>query len=132
MTIVEDIRKLSSDAQTSFLESFHSTLNHWHPKMTHFSWMGTICRHTIAMCHFNENINRSQKETASGDKCYSVVYPKFKLGEEVVPEVAVPPSYGYVNDIKEVMFSCSEDELQEAYAAFKGKEPELLNRQFPD
>ena len=30
------------------------------------------------------------------------------------------------------MLRSSEDELQEAYAAFKGKEPEPLNRQFPD
>ena len=40
-----DIKKLSGDGQTSCLEGFHSTLNHWHPKMQHFSWLGTYCRY---------------------------------------------------------------------------------------
>ena len=43
-TLVNDIKKLSSDAQTSSLEGFHATLNHWHPKMICFSWLGTFCR----------------------------------------------------------------------------------------
>lgn len=42
--IVNDIRKLSPVDQTSCLEGFHATLNHWHPKMLVFSWMGTYCR----------------------------------------------------------------------------------------
>lgn len=39
-----DIKRLSNNDQTSCLEGYHSTLNHWHPKMLHFSWMGTYCR----------------------------------------------------------------------------------------
>ncbi|XP_015749236.1 PREDICTED: uncharacterized protein LOC107329014 isoform X2 [Acropora digitifera] len=35
--LVNDIKKLSPDSQTSCLEGFHSTLNHWHPKMVCFS-----------------------------------------------------------------------------------------------
>ena len=42
--LVNDIKKMSPDAQTSCLEGFHSTLNHWHPKMVCFSWLGTFCR----------------------------------------------------------------------------------------
>lgn len=42
--LVNDIKKLSADAQTSCLEGFHSTLNHWHPKLFCFSWLGTFCR----------------------------------------------------------------------------------------
>jgi len=42
--IVNDIRKISPNAQTSCLEGIHATLNIWHPKMISFSWMGTICR----------------------------------------------------------------------------------------
>ena len=30
--------------QTSSLEGFHATLNHWHSKMLSFSLMGTYCR----------------------------------------------------------------------------------------
>ena len=37
--IVKDIKKLSSDAQTSCLEGFHATLYHWHPKMISFGWV---------------------------------------------------------------------------------------------
>ncbi|XP_065069757.1 uncharacterized protein LOC135694804 [Rhopilema esculentum] len=43
-TALKDVQSLSCDAQTSCLEGFHSTLNHWHPKMVHFSWLGTYCR----------------------------------------------------------------------------------------
>ena len=39
--LVNDIKKLSPDSQTSCLDGFHSTLNHWHPKMVCFSWLGT-------------------------------------------------------------------------------------------
>lgn len=43
-SLLKDIRKLSPVAQTSSLEGFHSVLNHWHPKMVCFSWLGTYCR----------------------------------------------------------------------------------------
>lgn len=46
--LMNDIKKLSSDAQTSCLEGYHASLNFWHPKMICFSWMGTYCRHIIA------------------------------------------------------------------------------------
>ncbi|XP_065069945.1 uncharacterized protein LOC135694966 [Rhopilema esculentum] len=91
--VIEDVRKLSSDAQTSCLEAFHSLLNQSHPKMVHFSWLGTKCRHILAICHFNENVLRQQNQLQDGSLQYNVVYPKFKLGEEVVKEVAVPPTY---------------------------------------
>ena len=42
--LVNDIKQLSSDAQTSCLESLHATLNHWHPKMVCFLWLETFCR----------------------------------------------------------------------------------------
>ncbi len=42
--IVNDIKKLSPHAQTSCLEGYHSLLNHFHPKMLCFSYIGTKCR----------------------------------------------------------------------------------------
>ena len=33
-------------------------------------------------------------KTKEGEPYFHIVYPKYKLGEEVVREVAVPPSYG--------------------------------------
>ena len=44
--------------------------------------------------HFNENVQRERKRTATGELYCNVLYPKFKLGEEVVREIAVPPTYG--------------------------------------
>ena len=46
-TTIKDMGMVSSDAQTSCLEGFHSTLNHWHPKMIHYSWLGTYCRFVL-------------------------------------------------------------------------------------
>ena len=43
--------------------------------------------------HFNENIQRERKRTTDGELSYNVLYPKFKLGEEVVRVVAIPPTY---------------------------------------
>ena len=45
--LVNDIRRLSKEDQTSALEGFHSTLNQWHPKMLSFSWLGTYCRYNF-------------------------------------------------------------------------------------
>ena len=35
-SILNHVKKLSSDAQTSTLEGFHSTLNQWYPKIICF------------------------------------------------------------------------------------------------
>ena len=51
-------------------------------------------RHALAVSHFNENLSREARTASDGSVCYSVVYPKFRIGEEVVREVAIPPTYG--------------------------------------
>jgi len=53
-------------------------------------------RHILASLHFNENVKRTPppQSTLDGKKYYRVTYPKFKLGEEAVKEVPVPPTYG--------------------------------------
>ena len=53
-----------------------------------------LYRHTLATLHFNENVKLESKKTKQGEAYVKVSYLKFKLGEEVVREVAVPPSYG--------------------------------------
>lgn len=54
-------------------------------------------RHILACLHFNENLRRETQVSKDGKPYMRVTYPKFKLGEEVVREVAFPPSYGNQN-----------------------------------
>lgn len=51
-------------------------------------------RHVLASLHFNENLQRQTKKSDKGEDYLKVTYPKFKLGEEVVREVPVSPTYG--------------------------------------
>ena len=48
-TLVKHIKKLSPVVQTSSLEGSHSVLNHWHPKMICFPWLGTYCRWILSL-----------------------------------------------------------------------------------
>ena len=51
----------------------------------------------ICLFHYvlrHTNLNRETKMTKNGTPYYSVTFPKFKLGEEVVRNVPVAPSYG--------------------------------------
>jgi hypothetical protein len=42
--VLKAVAKLSSDGQTSGLEGFHSTVNHFAPKMYHFGYQGMKSR----------------------------------------------------------------------------------------
>jgi len=58
----------------------------------------TSFRHILAGLHFNENVKRETQREKDGKPYYKVTYPKFNLGEEVVREVAIPPTHGkYIN-----------------------------------
>ncbi len=52
-----------------------------------------VHRTILAVLHFNENIQREKKTKQTGGKYMHVTYPKYKLGDEVVREVAVDPTY---------------------------------------
>ncbi len=51
-------------------------------------------RHILASLHFNENIHREKQTSKNGETYMRVVWPKYKLGEEVVKERSVPATYG--------------------------------------
>eukprot|EP00795_Rhopilema_esculentum_P004020 gene4020-biopygen11850 len=91
-----------------------------------------LVRHVLAISHFNENLNREARSALDGSLCYSVVYPKFKLGEEVVREVAIPPTYAYVDNIRNVLFSTPLEELGSVLDKYTRKVPEPLTAQFPN
>ena len=52
--------------------------------------------------HFNENVQREKRQTKAGTVHYNVIYPKYKFGEEVVREIAAPPTYVKLNKTKMV------------------------------
>lgn len=54
----------------------------------------SFSRHILAISHFNENLNRETQRTADGEEMMRVTWPKYKLGEESVRRVPVPPTYG--------------------------------------
>lgn len=53
-----------------------------------------LVRRILASLHFNEKVQREAQAGKDGDNYNKVSYPKFKLGEEVVHDVASPPTYG--------------------------------------
>ena len=48
----------------------------------------------LAALHFNENSNRKQAFTSSGEERYDIIFPKYKKGGYIVKKVTVDPSYG--------------------------------------
>ena len=51
-------------------------------------------RHILAIFHFNENLLRTRKTDKNGNVIVNVSYPKYRMGEEIVREIAVAPTYG--------------------------------------
>ena len=60
---------------------------------TFYFFLKSAIRHALAALHFNENLKRQTRKTEEGQDYFKVTYPKFKLGEELVRDVAIPPRY---------------------------------------
>jgi len=50
----------------------------------------------LAAIHYNENSDRVQKTTSSGEKVWEVRFPKFKKGGYSIIPVKTAPTYGMI------------------------------------
>eukprot|EP00112_Aurelia_sp_Birch-Aquarium-sp1_P021546 Seg5830.3 transcript_id=Seg5830.3/GoldUCD/mRNA.D3Y31 product="hypothetical protein" protein_id=Seg5830.3/GoldUCD/D3Y31 len=71
-------------------------------------------------------------KTKQGTDYYHVVYPKFKLGEEMVRKIPVPATYAYVQEIKDTLFNTASETLAATFKKHEKDVPEPLCSKFDD
>lgn len=99
--LMKDISKLSPVHQTYGLEVFHSVVNTFAPKNTHFFYPAMMARLCVATLHFNENGRRHQATTGAGAAQWYVSYPEGKKEQAaVVKPHRTPISYAYVEELR--------------------------------
>ena len=102
--LLRDLGKLSPVHQTFGLEVYHSVVNHFAPKSTHFCYESMLARIHLAALHYNENSAKKKSKTKSGTLKYKLVYPKAKKGEEAaVKPTKNEATYEYVQKLLEVV-----------------------------
>ena len=69
-TILKDMQLLTLYKHTGMLEVFNGLLNKYCPKREHFSYLGMIARHQLAILDHNANVNRKQARTKTGELRY--------------------------------------------------------------
>ncbi|KAL5022529.1 hypothetical protein ScPMuIL_001684 [Solemya velum] len=106
--LLRDIPKLSPCHQTYRLEVYHSVVNHFAPKSTHFFHNAMLARYegfyilVFSALHYNENSGRVQACTKTGKAHWKVSWPNAKKGvETVVKPTKVDPTFGYVKLVRQ-------------------------------
>lgn len=102
--VLKDVEKLSHHHKTSSLEAFHRVILRFAPKNVVFSFIGMLCRLYLAAMHYNENAEREQATTTSGQPMNKVVFSKSKKGECTAKPLKAAPSYDYVADLMKLVF----------------------------
>ncbi|KAL5021397.1 hypothetical protein ScPMuIL_000552 [Solemya velum] len=102
-SLKRDVRQMSGRFQTSYIEAFHSLLNHFAPKMLAFSYIGMKSRTLLAGMHFTENMGRHHLINKKGEKVYTIQYPKLKKGGNVVRCILEDPTFEYVSELMEMV-----------------------------
>ena len=75
-TTLKDLAHLTKFSHTGILEVYHSVLNKWAPKSTHFSYRGMVARCKLAAIDFNQGQGLQQAKTKQGDERYNVCFSK--------------------------------------------------------
>ncbi|KAH9384176.1 hypothetical protein HPB48_026169 [Haemaphysalis longicornis] len=91
--LLDDIRQVSPNFQTSGVESFHAIINRFAPKALSFSSAGMEARCTLAALHYNENAGREQVVTKAGEPRWQLNMPKAGTGDCTVVAIKKPPTY---------------------------------------
>ncbi|XP_060072662.1 uncharacterized protein LOC132552497 [Ylistrum balloti] len=93
--LLRDVAKLSPFHQTYSLEVFHSVVNHFASKSTHFFYSSMQARLYLTALHYNENGKKERAYTKEGQEKWQISYPKSKKGAEaVVKSCKVNTTYG--------------------------------------
>ena len=83
-TILKDMAHLTKFSHTGLLEVYHSVLNKWAPKSTHFSYKGMVAWCKLAAVDLNQGQKLEQAKTMSGNKRFTVCFFKghdFRLND---------------------------------------------------
>eukprot|EP00112_Aurelia_sp_Birch-Aquarium-sp1_P017200 Seg397.14 transcript_id=Seg397.14/GoldUCD/mRNA.D3Y31 product="hypothetical protein" protein_id=Seg397.14/GoldUCD/D3Y31 len=75
---------------------------------------------------------RDKKKRKDGMQYLHVTYPKFKYGDEVVREVSVNPTYGYVQKLRTLLFSTPLEILRDSMRRQEETVPDSLTSQFTE
>ena len=117
---VKDIGKLSYSGQTSSVEAYHSVLCYFAPKMVHYFYSPMKARVLLACLHYNENSDRAQARSESGQLIWNVSYPKYKEGG-TVQEVKISATFEYIQLLNRMV-----QQLRDEYPTYKNsKELEI-------
>ena len=73
-TLINDLKRLTRFSHTGSLEVYHSLLNKWVPKSTHFSNEGMIVRSQLAAVDFNLGSDLEQKTTKMRKECFDTAF----------------------------------------------------------
>ncbi|XP_026114078.1 uncharacterized protein LOC113092627 [Carassius auratus] len=129
--LLKDLENLSSDFQTSGLESYHSLILKFAPKSVAFSFVGMLCRTQLAAMHYNENSGRPQATTAAGELRWHMQYPRYRRGEYTVRLLKRNPTFEYVDRLQDLVFESVLEQPQLFQESLKGLQvPDHLCTQF--
>lgn len=103
------IRKASPYGQTCGVEGYHAVVNHFAPKMFHFSYIGMKTRLYLAAMHYNENNMRQPQRNRKGQVEYNIAFPKYKKGKFTVKTLMTKPTYNYIANLLEEIFTVVEN-----------------------